>query len=172
MARQLRIECAIATRTASGHVEIEVSRFLLMIWLERSERKHGGNAQPAPKLCSSPTGKIVTTSFFSFDTSTDCYKPQGVGRLEWAVGEAIVGGAWQEPPDIKRFAIRNAPRPADAQSKPGSGGGEPRGRGDLFQGLRIHRGGERNRFPGRPGGHRELKILSAWRGQPKTYSLK
>lgn len=53
---------------------------------------------------------IVTTDIFAFDDSTNYYKLQGLGRA-CDMGDAMVGQALQEVPDMAWYAVRNASDP-------------------------------------------------------------
>lgn len=63
-----------------------------------------------PKIWSGPQGTIVTTDFFGFDDSTDYYGLQGLGQA-CDMGDAMVGNAMQNFPQIEWYAIRNASDP-------------------------------------------------------------
>jgi hypothetical protein len=53
---------------------------------------------------------VVTTDFFAFDDSTDHYKLQGLGRA-CEMGDAMIGSAMQDCPDVAWYAVRNASDP-------------------------------------------------------------
>lgn len=67
-------------------------------------------AKPVPKMWDTATDAIVTTDFFGFDDSTDYYKLQGLGQA-CDMGDAMVGNALQQFPNLKWHAIRNASDP-------------------------------------------------------------
>lgn len=67
-------------------------------------------ALPVPKIWDTPQDTIVTTDFFGFDDSTDYYKLQGLGQA-CDMGDAMVGNALKQFPDMKWHAIRNASDP-------------------------------------------------------------
>jgi nucleoside phosphorylase len=67
-------------------------------------------ARSVPKLWDTTKDTIVTTDFFGFDDSTDYYKLQGLGQA-CDMGDAMIGNALQEFPDVKWHAIRNASDP-------------------------------------------------------------
>jgi len=67
-------------------------------------------AKPVPKLWDTAADTIVTTDFFGFDDSTDYYKLQGLGQA-CDMGDAMVGNALQQFPNVKWHAIRNASDP-------------------------------------------------------------
>ncbi len=67
-------------------------------------------ARPVPKLWDTAQDTIVTTDFFGFDDSTDYYKLQGLGQA-CDMGDAMVGNALQQFPNVKWHAIRNASDP-------------------------------------------------------------
>jgi hypothetical protein len=73
-----------------------------------ASRVTGGN--PVPKMWDTATDAIVTTDFFGFDDSTDYYKLQGLGQA-CDMGDAMVGNALQQFPNLKWHAIRNASDP-------------------------------------------------------------
>jgi nucleoside phosphorylase len=63
-----------------------------------------------PKMWDTATDAIVTTDFFGFDDSTNYYKLQGLGQA-CDMGDAMVGNALQQFPNVKWHAIRNASDP-------------------------------------------------------------
>ncbi|MGA2424097.1 MAG: hypothetical protein ABSG07_08850 [Terriglobales bacterium] len=67
-------------------------------------------ARPVPKLWDTAADTIVTTDFFGFDDSTNYYKLQGLGQA-CDMGDAMVGNALKQFPDMKWHAIRNASDP-------------------------------------------------------------
>jgi nucleoside phosphorylase len=67
-------------------------------------------AKAVPKLWDTGADTIVTTDFFGFDDSTDYYKLQGLGQA-CDMGDAMIGNALQQFPDVKWHAIRNASDP-------------------------------------------------------------
>ena len=67
-------------------------------------------AHAVPKLWDTAQDAIVTTDFFGFDDSTDYYKLQGLGQA-CDMGDAMVGNALLQFPDVKWHAIRNASDP-------------------------------------------------------------
>jgi len=67
-------------------------------------------AHSVPKLWDTAADAIVTTDFFGFDDSTNYYKLQGLGQA-CDMGDAMVGNALQQSPDVKWHAIRNASDP-------------------------------------------------------------
>jgi len=67
-------------------------------------------ARPVPKMWDTTADTIVTTDFFGFDDSTDYYKLQGLGQA-CDMGDAMVGNALQQFPNVKWHAIRNASDP-------------------------------------------------------------
>jgi len=76
--------------------------------------KHIANATPIPGL-SKPTiwnsgSAIVTTDKFAFDTSYDDFKLQGLGQV-CDMGDAMVGRALANFPQVLWYAIRNASDP-------------------------------------------------------------
>jgi nucleoside phosphorylase len=68
----------------------------------------GGN--PTPKMWATRQDTVVTTDFFGFDDSTDYYKLQGLGQC-CDMGDAMIGNAMQQFPNVKWHAIRNASDP-------------------------------------------------------------
>ncbi len=68
------------------------------------------NARSTPKIWASSQDTIITTDFFGFDDSTNYYKLQGLGQV-CDMGDAMVGMALQQFPNIQWFAIRNASDP-------------------------------------------------------------
>jgi hypothetical protein len=68
------------------------------------------NARPTPKIWASSQDTIITTDFYGFDDSTNYYKLQGLGQV-CDMGDAMVGMALQQFPNIQWFAIRNASDP-------------------------------------------------------------
>ena len=67
-------------------------------------------ARKIPKIWATANDTIVTTDFFGFDESTHHYGLQRLGRA-CDMGDAMVGQALQEFPDIRWYAIRNASDP-------------------------------------------------------------
>ncbi len=67
-------------------------------------------AHPTPKLWDAAQDTIVTCDFFGFDDSTDHYKLQGLGQA-CDMGDAMIGNALQQFPNLKWHAIRNASDP-------------------------------------------------------------
>jgi nucleoside phosphorylase len=63
-----------------------------------------------PKMWATPQVSIVTTDFFGFDDSTNHYKLQGLGEC-CDMGDAMIGNAMQQFPNVKWHAIRNASDP-------------------------------------------------------------
>ena len=63
-----------------------------------------------PKMWDTAQDAIVTTDFFGFDDSTNYYKLQGLGQA-CDMGDAMVGNALQQFPNLKWHAIRNASDP-------------------------------------------------------------
>lgn len=68
------------------------------------------NARKTPKVWSGSQATVVTTDFFGFDDSTDYYKLQGLGQV-CDMGDAMVGMALEQFPDISWYSIRNASDP-------------------------------------------------------------
>lgn len=71
-------------------------------------RVSGGRS--VPKIWDKAQDTIVTTDFFGFDDSTNYYKLQGLGQA-CDMGDAMVGNALQQFPNLKWHAIRNASDP-------------------------------------------------------------
>jgi len=69
-------------------------------------RVQGG--RKAPRIWLNDT--IVTTDFFGFDDSTDFYGLQKLGHA-CDMGDAMVGQAMKELPEVRWYAIRNASDP-------------------------------------------------------------
>jgi nucleoside phosphorylase len=67
-------------------------------------------ARPNPTMWSAATDAVVTTDFFAFDDSTNHYKLENLGRA-CDMGDAMVGQALQQFPDIQWHSIRNASDP-------------------------------------------------------------
>ena len=68
-------------------------------------------AHPTPTIWTGAAlDAVVTTDFFGFDDSTDYYKLQGLGRA-CDMGDAMVGNAMQDCPNIAWYAVRNASDP-------------------------------------------------------------
>ena len=67
-------------------------------------------ARPTPMIWSANGDAIVTTDFFGFDDSTNHYHLQGLGQA-CDMGDAMVGYALQQYPDVQWHAIRNASDP-------------------------------------------------------------
>jgi nucleoside phosphorylase len=67
-------------------------------------------AHPVPRMWDTAADTIVTTDFFGFDDSTNYYKLQGLGQA-CDMGDAMVGNALQQFPNLKWHAIRNASDP-------------------------------------------------------------
>ena len=68
-------------------------------------------ARATPKIWASSDDTIVTTDFFGFDDSTDHYQLQGSGARACDMGDAMVGYALQDLPNLHWYAIRNASDP-------------------------------------------------------------
>jgi len=78
--------------------------------LTKVNAAHIPGAHSVPKLWDTAKDAIVTTDFFGFDDSTNYYKLQGLGQV-CDMGDAMVGNALQQFPNVKWHAIRNASDP-------------------------------------------------------------
>jgi nucleoside phosphorylase len=82
--------------------------------LTKVNAQHIANATPIPgrnvPIIWSNNSTIVTTDIFAFDTSNDYYKLQGRGQV-CDMGDAMVGRALSNFPNVQWYAIRNASDP-------------------------------------------------------------
>ena len=78
--------------------------------LTKVNAAHVKGGRATPKIWSGKQGTIVTTDFFGFDDSTDYYGLQELGQA-CDMGDAMVGNALQDFPNIQWYAIRNASDP-------------------------------------------------------------
>jgi hypothetical protein len=63
-----------------------------------------------PKMWATPADTIVMTDYFGFDDSKDHFKLQGLGQC-CDMGDAMIGYAMQQFPNVRWHAIRNASDP-------------------------------------------------------------
>lgn len=78
--------------------------------LTKVNAAHISGGGSVPKMWDTAQDAIVTTDFFGFDDSTNYYKLQGLGQA-CDMGDAMVGNALQQFPNVKWHAIRNASDP-------------------------------------------------------------
>jgi len=121
VATQVRFDCTEQFKTQSwakqSYQTSPVSAAALDLitpQLTRPNAQHIAAATPipgrsVPKIWSANSA-IVTTDIFAFDTSNNYFKLQSLGQA-CDMGDAMVGRALSNFPDVKWYAIRNASDP-------------------------------------------------------------